>query len=85
MPPSETTPRIVQFVQRELLSPEDAQIQHDEDLLTGGHIDSMGIMRLIGFLESEFGITVPPEEVTIENFLNIETISNYVDRQTVGD
>ena len=38
-------------------------------------------MRLIAFMESEFSINVPPEDVTIENFINLQMISEYVLRQ----
>jgi acyl carrier protein len=47
-------------------------------LLESGIVDSLGILELVGFLESEFGITATDEDLTPENFQSIEGIENYV-------
>lgn len=52
----------------------------DEDLLLSGLIDSLGVVRLIAFIEAEMGIRVPPEDVTIENFLTLQAMSDYLER-----
>lgn len=57
----------------------DGSIGSEDDLLASGRIDSMGIMRLVAFLESEFDISVPPEDLTIENFETASTIARYVE------
>ena len=72
------TDRISTFVQTELLHGSDKQIDASEDLLIGGHIDSMGIMRLVSFLEEELAVNVPPEDVTIDHFQCIGKIAEYV-------
>ena len=51
----------------------------DDDLLSEDLLDSMGIMRLIGFIDETIGFAVPPEDVTIENFLTVNDISQYLD------
>jgi acyl carrier protein len=48
------------------------------DLLSEGIIDSLGMMKLIRFIEDKFDLKVRPEDMTIENFTSIETISNYI-------
>ena len=75
---------IREFIAEELVLDElEDEIGHDEDLLTSGMIDSLGVMRLVGFIQDEFEISVPPEDVTIENFLTLATISNYIARNGV--
>lgn len=49
-----------------------------DDLLSEGIIDSLGMMKLIRFIEGKFDLKVRPEDMTIENFTSIETISNYI-------
>jgi acyl carrier protein len=49
-----------------------------DDLLSEGIIDSLGMMKLIRFIEDKFDLKVRPEDMTIENFTSIETISNYI-------
>lgn len=50
----------------------------DDDLLTTGRVDSLGVMRLIGFLESKYAMSIPMEDITIENFLNCDSIGAYL-------
>lgn len=50
----------------------------DFQLITQGVIDSMGIFRLITFLEKEFNITIEPTEIEFENFATIEAIATLI-------
>jgi len=68
----------VRYISEELLSDRGGVLTETDDLLGGGLIDSLGIMSLIFFIEQEFDVEVPPEDVTIENFLSIETIGRYL-------
>lgn len=67
------------FIAGQLLSNGDGPaIGDDDDLLGTGLVDSVGMMSLVLFIEEEFGISVPPEDVVIENFLSIHAIDGYV-------
>ena len=57
--------------------PEDDLLPAD-DLLGSGILDSMGFMRLIMFIETEMGTKIPPEDMTIENFMTVESITAYL-------
>ena len=72
--------QIREFIVTELLA--GRGIGTDEDLLISGLVDSLGVMRLVTYIEDEFAIPVPPEDVTIENFATIDTIGAYVERRT---
>lgn len=78
--------KIITYIETELLSgQENVNLTADEDLLTTGLIDSLGIMRLIAYLEEEFKITIPAEDMTIEYFMTVDDMSNYVTaRQSVA-
>lgn len=54
------------------------EVQPDDDLLTSGLVDSLGVIRLISYIEDEFRIAVPPEDVTLENFLSLNVIDRYL-------
>ena len=70
---------VVDFVRQDLLQGRnDVELEPDDDLLTSGLVDSLGIMRLIQFLETAYGISVPPADVTIDNFMTARTICSYV-------
>jgi acyl carrier protein len=47
-------------------------------LLQRGVIDSMGVMELIAFLRSEFGIVVADEDITESNLGTLADIARYV-------
>lgn len=53
-------------------------VDPDDDLLGSGLLDSLGVMQLVWFIEREFGIEVPPEDVTIEHFQSISHIVDYI-------
>ena len=69
--------KLITYIQTELLN-EQHTITADQDLLISGLIDSIGVMRLVAFVEEEIQINIPPEDVTIEHFATIQTISSYV-------
>ena len=50
----------------------------DEDLLEHGMIDSMGVMKLLIFMEKTFGIKVEDEEIIPENFQSLNSMVTFV-------
>jgi acyl carrier protein len=73
---------IEQFILGELMpgSAVDA-IDHDEDLLATGVVDSHGLMQLVTFLRDRYGVAVPEEALTPENFQTIAAIDAFVQRE----
>ena len=55
-------------------------IDESTELLTRKILDSLQIMELICFLESQFSVQIPLEELTPENFANAEMIVQMVER-----
>ncbi|MEL6516262.1 MAG: acyl carrier protein [Pseudomonadota bacterium] len=68
--------RIRDFIVAKLLN--GRAVGDDENLLLSGLIDSLGVFELIAFLEKSFGLTIPLDEVVLENFTSIDTIDAYV-------
>ena len=56
----------------------DEELMPEDDLLGSGILDSMGFMRLIMFIETELGTKIPPEDMTIENFMTVDSITSYL-------
>ena len=50
----------------------------DEDLLEQGILDSIGIMKLIVFIEGNFGIQVEDEEIIPENFQSLNSMVAFI-------
>lgn len=73
---------LMYFICNVLLSHrEEKTLTEDDDLLTSGRINSLGIMQLVTFIEEEFQVTVPAEDVTLENFRSVRTITGYLEQQ----
>jgi acyl carrier protein len=71
--------RILEFMRRELLSP-DATVTVDDELLSGGLLDSMAVLRLAAFVEEEFRFKMQPADFVIENFHTVAVLAQYVRR-----
>jgi acyl carrier protein len=71
--------RIRKFIEDNYLFTEDSTSLGEVDsLLDAGLIDSTGILDLLGFLESEFGIQIMDVEVSPDNLDSISSITSYV-------
>lgn len=53
----------------------------DEDLLEQGIIDSLGIMKLIAYMEETLGIEVLDEDIVPENFQNLNAMTKFVEQK----
>lgn len=77
---------IIKYIQNNLLTGKGINdLSPEDDLLGTGLIDSMGVMRLVGFVEETFNIKIPPEDIIIENFMDVKAITNYVESQHVDN
>ena len=73
--PMQLTREIAQLINDQLLvevnSPED-------DLLASGVLDSLTLVQLLFDLERRFGVTIPLEELEIDDFRSINSIARLV-------
>ncbi|MBF0120442.1 MAG: acyl carrier protein [Desulfobacterales bacterium] len=58
---------------------EKEHIQENEGLLASGILDSYGFVEFLGFIESEFGITVEDDEFTAANFRDLTAMKKYIE------
>jgi acyl carrier protein len=73
---------LAEFVRNELLHGRKVALTSDADLLSAGIVDSLGILRLVAFIEERFGVKVPDEDVVFENFQSLQAMANYVSART---
>ena len=55
-------------------------IQPDDDFESAG-VDSMGLLKVLLFVESEFGLWMPDEDLVEENVTSPRAIANYLCRR----
>lgn len=66
------------IVENFLFGKEDEPLTATESLLDRGVIDSTGVLELVGFLESTYGITIQDDELVPENLDSIERLVAFV-------
>ena len=67
------------FIQEELGKEKSREtLDVKDNLIESGIIDTVGIHKILGFLESRFSIRIKDEELIPENFESIETIETFI-------
>ena len=70
--------RVRRFIQDAFLVDE---FKDDESFLTSGIIDSLGVMQLVAFVESEFSVRVADVDLVPQNFDSVDRVSAFVERK----
>jgi acyl carrier protein len=60
------------------------EIQDNVSLIASGLLDSLALLRLIEFVEEQFGVTVEDDELLPENFQTIDAIRHFVEQKMQG-
>lgn len=79
-----TADTLLEFIRTELLDDMD-DIETDENLMADGMVDSLGMMRMLDFIEQTFGISVPPEDMISQNFRTVERLVAYLAERGAGE
>jgi acyl carrier protein len=67
------------FVLENFLPGEDpANLTDDTPLITGGILDSIGTLKLVVFLENQFGITLEAHEAGADHLDNLDAIDELI-------
>jgi acyl carrier protein len=72
------------FVVTNFYFPDASGVADAASLLEAGVVDSTGILEVIAFLASAFGVAVEDDEIVPENLDTIERIATYVVRKTAA-
>jgi acyl carrier protein len=73
-------PTLKAFIVNELLDGHDADFNEFTPLLEWGIIDSISMVRLLAFAESQFGINVDHAAVTAPDVMNLAAFANLLTR-----
>jgi len=73
----DTAATIEKYIVEEILM-QSKTLDHDASLIEGGVLDSLSLLRLIGFVEQQFEVHIADTEVVPENFESIRIIADLV-------
>lgn len=74
---SQHTTTILDFIQSRYPQ---AELTETEDIFQVGYVNSLFAMELVMFIEKAIGVTVPNDELRIDNFRTAVAMSSLVDR-----
>jgi D-alanine--poly(phosphoribitol) ligase subunit 2 len=82
--PQAIADRIEAFVRSQFeVDPNDDGFDRTVDLFELGYVDSVGFAELLAFLDEEFGVEVPEEDLLSDEFPQIDGMAMIVSRLTV--
>lgn len=57
------------------------ELEDDEPLIESGIVDSLGVLKIMSFLDEAFGVDLSSAEINLENFKDVRTICRLVSAQ----
>jgi acyl carrier protein len=77
---------ITRFIANEFLDNSEIKaIPDDLDLVESGIVDSLGLLRIVAFLEDELNVIIEPEAMTPENLSSIGAILGLVAPESAAE
>jgi 2-hydroxymuconate-semialdehyde hydrolase len=67
---------LIAYIKKEFVEDQDEEIDETTPLISSGLIDSLSIVSLVAFIDKKFGVKIPDEKGTVDNF---ETINKIVE------
>ena len=75
----DTNEKIKQFILEEVCPDANlSSLDDNEPLISSGLMDSLGILKILSFLDEEFGINLASEEIRHDNFSTVNTIRTLI-------
>jgi acyl carrier protein len=82
---AEIESRIEGFVRSQFnVSDEDPRFGRTSHLFEEGYVDSVGVVELLAFIQEEFAVEIPEEELTSDSFSDIYGIARVLSRLSDG-
>jgi acyl carrier protein len=53
-------------------------VEPETDLLLTGLVDSLGVVQIVAWIESELRVTVDPTDVVLENFQTVDAMAAFI-------
>ncbi len=65
---------LIAYIKKEFVEDPDEEINETTLLISSGLIDSLSIVSLVAFIDKKFGVKIPDEKGTVDNFETINKI-----------
>lgn len=82
MNPEQLAADLVTLIETEVAAI-DEPITPETDLLLTGAVDSLGVIRIVDWIEERLEIEIDPADVILEHFISVEAMVAYLGRREV--
>jgi len=70
------------YVVEELMTDKPSEpIDENDNLLSSGALDSMGLLQLVAFIEDKWGVSISSDEFHPDNFQSLRAIANLIEKK----
>ncbi len=70
---------IKDYILEEFVPDGDVDVEDNTNLLEEEVVDSLGIFTLVSFIENKFNVSIDAEEVNLDNFETLSSITKLVE------
>jgi acyl carrier protein/D-alanine--poly(phosphoribitol) ligase subunit 2 len=74
---------VLNYIIREYMEDEEAEITCDTPLISSGYVDSFSMVSLLVFLQNKFKIKIPPSKASPEAFDSVNKIVALVNQYII--
>ncbi|MEU6183545.1 phosphopantetheine-binding protein [Streptomyces coeruleorubidus] len=75
---ADTAAAIRNYVRANMTALRDVELRDDDNFFEKGFVTSIFAMQMLDFIESTFGIEVPDDRITLQNFSSIDSMTRMV-------
>jgi acyl carrier protein len=83
-PPMTTLTQVREFVTTNFYVADPSTLKDDTSLLEAGIVDSTGVLEVVQFLESQFGLQIEDDEIVPENVDSIARITAFIEKKSTS-
>ncbi len=65
---------LIEYIMKEFVEDPDEEIEETTPLISSGLIDSLSVVSLVAFIDKKFGVKIPDEKGTVDNFETVNKI-----------
>jgi acyl carrier protein len=76
--------RVRQFIIQNFYVSDPSELTDDASLIGGGWVDSTGMLEVMSFIETEFGVRIADSEMVPENLDSVSKIAGFVAKKSPG-
>jgi 2-hydroxymuconate-semialdehyde hydrolase len=67
---------LIEYIMKEFVEDPDEELDENTPLISSGLIDSLSVVSLVAFIDKKYGVKIPDEKGTVDNF---ETVSKIME------